>query len=119
MREDHPADLVCELEAPRAEEGDKGGRVDDGRVVVLGMAEPEHLDARGDDEGQQEQEGPDGGLPGGAGRLAHVCVAGEDVEREAECAEDHEDLVEPKVGKFGEKGYVVESGDSEEFPVPE
>lgn len=55
MRENHPADLVCELQTPRAQEGHKCGRVDDSGVVILWLREPRNLNASGCHEGEQEQ----------------------------------------------------------------
>jgi hypothetical protein len=77
VREDHAADLVRELEAPRAEEGYEERRVDQRRVVVPRVHQPEDLDPRGQDEWHQEEERPCGGLSGGKHGAADVAVAGD------------------------------------------
>jgi len=50
--EDHSSDLVCELEAPCTEERQERGRVENPRVVIPGVEQPEDLDGGREDEGE-------------------------------------------------------------------
>ena len=75
MREDHPAHLVRELEAPRAHEWDEQRRVQDRGLSERGRAEPEDLGRDGEREGQQEEERREGALGGGEPVLEDVDVA--------------------------------------------
>ena len=91
MCQDHPPDLVCELQAPRTEEGDEGGRVEDVGVVVLWVGEPRYLHEHREEKGEEEEQGVGGesgivGIDAGCEEAcfpssgADVVVAGENVE---------------------------------------
>jgi hypothetical protein len=73
--EDHPTDLVRELQAPCTQEGHECRRVDNGRVVILGLREPGNLDAGSGHEGEQQEQRPNGRLPGGFGGATDIDIA--------------------------------------------
>lgn len=94
MRENHPADLVRELQAPRAEEGNEGRGANDPRVVKLGMGEPSYLQGSGEDEGQEVEKRAEVTLPLLAHGDADIVIAVPDVERQTESPEHHERRVQ-------------------------
>ena len=90
MGQDHAPDLVCELQTPRTEEGDKGGGMEDVRVVVLWVGEPSYLHEHREEKGEEEEQGVGGesgivGIDAGCEEAcfpscgADVVVAGEDI----------------------------------------
>jgi hypothetical protein len=130
MRHNHPSHHMRELQPPRAEEGDERRRIQNIAIIPPRVRQPCHLNARAEDEGEQEQEGrgtrggvvgvrgSDSGF-GPLGRGAHVHVGRGDVEEEAQGAEDHKAFVEWQVGELGDERKMIDVEEGEEALVPE
>lgn len=75
MGEDHPSNLMGELQAPRTKKWHEKRRIDDPRLRVRGCAEPEKLDNHYCREWEQLAKGAERAQLGREPSLEHVHIA--------------------------------------------
>lgn len=124
MRQNHPPHLMCKLEPPGQNKGHKRRTLNNIGMIILWVREPGDLNRGTRDEREEEEEGRVPGVltrsaEGGSGGLEDVEVAVEDVDGEADSAENHESFVKTDIRESVEVGCAFEVEDCPDSVFPD